>query len=424
MPPSAKRRRRGNVWPIVAGQTISLLGDYIAFLALPLFVLDLTGRGADLGFTVFFETLPVLLFGFAAGVALDRISIRRALVAADLGRGAAFALLSMTVVTEVPHVVTVFAVAFMVGSLGVLFDSGLQAWLPALLPDDQLVAVNSRLQFARTATWTIGPPLANFLIAAGGGFAVAFGVNALTFVFSAAFVLMLVETRPRPVVEHDPWWDSFRDGIRYLWRQPVLRAATGAAMVWNLTFVPMEALLVLFATALLDIPSNMVGWFFGGHALLGAAGVALAPRLTRIVGLGRTFVLGMAMLGGGFLTLALAAQWVAGFGPWVSVALATLPAGIAVAGVSLANVAFFTLRQQIPPQEMLGRVVAASRTLAWAGIPFAAAVGGALGDAVGVKPVYLGASAILLIVAALLTRTDLWRHRAEMDSVAAGPESG
>lgn len=400
----------------MAGQTVSLLGDYIALLALPLFVKDLTGRGADLGLTVFFETMPVLLFGFAAGVALDRVSIRRALIIADLGRAAAFGLLALTVATEVPHVITVFAVAFMVGSLGVLFDSGLQAWLPALLEDDQLVVVNSRLQFARTATWTIGPPLASFLIATGGGFGIAFGVNALTFLVSAAFVVVLVEIRPRPPVEHEPWWPAFTQGIGYLWRQPMLRSATAAAMVWNLTFVPMEALLVLFSEDLLGIPDNMVGWFFGGHALLGASGVALAPRLTRMIGLGKTFVLGLAMLGGGFMALALASSWISGLSTVGSIFAATVPAGFAVAGVSLANVAFFTLRQQVPPREMLGRVIAASRTLAWAGIPFGAAVGGWLGDAIGVRPVYLGASLILLVVASLLTLTELWRHRVDVNT--------
>jgi Na+/melibiose symporter-like transporter len=356
----------------------------------------------------------VLLFGFAAGVALDRVSIRRALIVADLGRAAAFGLLAFTVASEVPHLVTVFAVAFMVGSLGVLFDSGLQAWLPALLPEERLVVVNSRLQFASTVASTVGLPLANFLIVAGGGFAVAFGVDAATFLVSAAFVLILVEIKPRPRVDHEPWWPSFKAGIRYLWRQPMLRAATGAAMVWNLTFVPMEALLVLFAREALDIPTDMVGWFFAGHALVGASGVVLAPRLTRFIGLGRTFVVGMAMLGGGFLALVLASPWIAGLAPAWSIVAATVPGGAAVAGVSLANVAFFTLRQQIPPQELLGRVVAASRTLAWALIPPAAALGGKLGDVLGVKPVYLGSSLILLVVASLLTLTGLWRHRIEV----------
>ncbi|MCB2223013.1 MAG: MFS transporter [Actinobacteria bacterium] len=401
-----------NAWAVISGQAISLLGNNIALLAIPLYVLYLTGSASDLGFTMASETLPVLLFGFAAGVALDRMSIRRALVVADLGRAAAFGLLALATTTEAPSVLAVFAVAFLVGSLGVLFDSGLQAWLPALLPDDRLVVVNSRLQFAGVATWTIGPPLAGFLIATGGGYALAFGVDAVTFLVSAVFVLIPVETRPRPAPARDPWWPSFTAGLRYLWGERRLRAATIAAMVWNLTFVPMEALLLLFSTETLDIPEGIVGWFLGAQALVGTSGVLLAPRLSRVLGLGRTFVAGMALLGGGFLTLALASSVIASLSPVWSIVVATVPAGAAVTGVSLANVAFFTLRQQLPPEAMRGRVIAASRTLAWAGIPVAAALGGLLGEAIGVLPVYVGASLVLLAVAALLVLTSLWTYRA------------
>jgi len=305
----------------------------------------------------------------------------------------------------------VFAAAFLVGSLGVLFDSGLQAWLPALLPEEALVAVNSKLQFARTMTWTIGPPTAVLLIESGGGFAVAFAADAVTFLISAAFILVLVEVRPRPVTEQDPWWPAFREGITFLWRQPMLRAATVAATVVNLTFLPMEVLLVLFARDALDIPQHLVGWFFAGHALLGAFGVALAPRATRALGLGRMFVLGLAMLGSGFLALVLAAPWIADLSPVRSVLAATVPAGAAVTGVSLANVAFFTLRQQVPPARLLGRVISASRTISWAGVPLGAAVGGTLGDIIGLEPIYIGASTILLVVAALLMLSTLWTAR-------------
>jgi len=402
-----------NTWPIVIGQSVSLLGDYIAFLALPLFVLDLTGTGRDLGLTMAFETVPTLFFGFAAGVALDRVPIRRALIVSDIGRAGAFTLLALSVVADVPSVWMVFAAAFLVGSLGVLFDSGLQAWLPALLPEDALVSVNSRLQFARTMTWTIGPPTAVFLIESGGGFAIAFAADAVTFLISAAFILVLVEVRPRPVVEHDPWWPAFREGITYLWRQPMLRAATLAATVVNLTFLPMEVLLVLFARDALDIPQHLVGWFFAGHALLGAFGVALAPRATRRLGLGRVFVLGLALLGAGFLALVLASPWIADLSPMRSVLAATVPAGAAVTGVSLANVAFFTLRQQVPPERLLGRVISASRTISWAGVPVGAAVGGMLGDVIGLEPVYIGASTTLLVVAAILMLSTLWTARVD-----------
>jgi len=418
----ASSRNVRNTWPIVAGQTVSLLGDHITLLALPLFVLHLTDTGRDLGLTMAFQTVPTLIFGFAAGVALDRVSIRRALIAADLGRAGAFVLLALSVIADVPSVWIVFAAAFLVGSLGVLFDSGLQAWLPALLPAESLVAVNSRLQIARTATWTLGPPTAVFLIESGGGFAVAFAVDAATFLISAVFVFMLVEVRPRPVTEHDPWWPSFKEGFSYLWQQPMLRAATLAATVVNLTFLPMEVLLIPFARDALDIPEHMVGWFFAGHALLGTLGVVLAPGATRRFGLGRTFVLGLALLGSGFLSLVLAAPWIADLSHLQSVLAATVPAGAAVTGVSLVNVSFFTLRQQVPPERLLGRVISASRTLSWAGVPLGAAVGGKLGDVIGLEPIYIASSTILLVVAATLMLSPLWTARIEDTAEAAGTE--
>ena len=81
---------RRNVRWLLGGQSASLFGDYVALLALPLFVVHLTGSALDLGLTTALETLPTLLFGFAVGVLLDRAPLRRLLVIADLGRAAGF----------------------------------------------------------------------------------------------------------------------------------------------------------------------------------------------------------------------------------------------------------------------------------------------------------------------------------------------
>jgi MFS family permease len=401
--------RRNTRW-ILAGQAVSLLGDYIAVLALPLFVLELTGSALDLGLTTAFETLPTLLFGFAVGVVLDRVPLRRALVVADLGRAAAFGALAVAAASGAAAPWMVFAVAFLVGSLAVGFDSGLQAWLPSLVPGEALVAVNSRIQLIRTAAWSVGPPLAGFLAGGPGGFGAAFGIDAVTFLVSAGFILALAEITTRPRAEREPWLPSFLTGIRYLVREPRLRPATLGATAANTLFVPMEALLVLFATEALDISDPaLIGWFFAGHSILGALGVVAAPRIAGRIGLGPTFVLGLVMLGGGFLSLTLASDAVAALSPVASVVVAAIPAGVSVAGVSFTNVAFSTLRQQIPPPELLGRVIAATRTFAWAGLPLGAALGGLLGERVGAEAVYITASFSIICVGALLTGTRLVR---------------
>jgi MFS family permease len=414
--PAARR----NVRWIIGGQSASMLGDNVAILALPLFIVALTGSALDLGLTSALETVPTLLFGFAVGVLLDRVAMRRTLVIAELGRAGAFLVLALAAAWGVARVWMVFAAAFLVGSLTVTFDSGLQAWLPALSGGRALVVVNSRLQFVRTVAWTLGPPLAGFLSGTAGGFPIAFGLDAATFLISALTLGLLVEVHPRPLPSRDPWLASFREGISCLWHLPALRAATLAGTLGNLIFVPMEALLVLFCQQGLGIAQDSyIGWFFGGQALLGAFGIMAAPVISRRLGLGRAFVAGLVAMGGGFLALSLSAPAFASLPEWGATLAAIFPAGLAVTGVSFVNVCFTTLRQQLPPARLRGRVIAASRSLAWAGLPLGAVVGGAIGQRFGVGPVYVGASAIIVAIGLSLVRSSLWRGGAGSEGASA-----
>jgi hypothetical protein len=85
-------------------------------------------------------------------------------------------------------------------------------------------------------------------------------------------------------------------------------------------------------------------------------------------------------------------------------------------GITWVNVSLTTMRQRLTPQELLGRVIAASRTLAWLGLPVGAAIGGLIAGQVGVVPVYVGGSLLVLGVAVFLLGTALVR-----DPVMADP---
>ena len=84
--------------------------------------------------------------------------------------------------------------------------------------------------------------------------------------------------------------------------------------------------------------------------------------------------------------------------------LAVVAGGLAVTGVSFLNVAFTTMRQQLPPPHLRGRVIAASRTLSWAGLPLAAVARRRRRAGLRLPVVYTGASAT--IVAALVLTID------------------
>lgn len=396
--------------PIVWGQAISLLGDYVAYVTMPLFVVHLTGKGFDLGLTAAAETIPTVLFGFTAGVFLDRFAIKPILVGADILRAIAFVLLAFGAATDSAMPWMVFLAAFIVGSLATFFNSGLEALLPSVIPEDHLVTVNSHLALARTTAFALGPALGGILISVGGGFTVAFAVNAATFLVSAMF-LIGVRTRDRIRAEAgEPFLMALRAGVVFLLRHPQLRWVTVGAAIVNFVFAPLEALLFLFIPEYLEIgftpPSfleflfadqAMVGLFIALQATVGSAMIFMGPKLAKRAHLGRMFAFGLLLFGGGFSLMAVSGSfW--GF----------IPAGIGVGGVGFANIAIVTMRQRLAPPEMLGRVVAASRTISWSLIPLGAAIGGALADLVGLLPVYLVGCAGVLITAIAIVRTEVW----------------
>ncbi|MFV1969525.1 MAG: MFS transporter [Acidimicrobiia bacterium] len=410
--PSRQRQLRAkrNLIPLVGGQAVSLFGDYIAFFTLPLFVLSLTGDAFDLGLTAAAETLPMLLFGLAAGVFLDRRRrLGATLIGADLVRAGSFLFLAIGSYSGWINEYIVFGVAFLAGSMAVVFDSGLQSYMTRSLLDEDLVRANAQLGIARTLSLSAAPLAGGVLIALAGGFALAFGINAATFVVSAALLAFVRPIKSFSPPKHEPFLVAIKSGLSVLFADERLKWGTLGGTVTNLVFQPLEALLVLFVAAEvlgMDVSQGSalaesgreIALFFAAQAAIGSIGVAFAGRVAKRIPLGTMYVIGLAMLGSGFLAVAIMGNW-----------YAIIPAGIAITGVTWVNVALVTLRQQLAPPDQMGRVIAASRTFAWAGLPVGAAIGGALAGVVGVVPVYIGGSTAVIVVAILLMRSALFR---------------
>lgn len=411
-------RAKRNLIPLVGGQTVSLFGDYIAFFTLPYFMLSLTGDPLDLGLTAAAETLPMLMFGLAAGVFLDRRRrLGMTLVGVDLIRAGAFFMLAVGVNAGWVSSTIILAVAFLVGSMAVLFDSGLQSYMTRSLLEEDLVRANSYLGLARTLALSAGPLVGGLIVAFAGGFSLAFGINGVTFLVSAALLAAVKPIKKAAASVSEPFGKALRSGVQTLFADDRLKWGTLGGTATNLVFQPLEALLVLFvATEVLGLESMtealskqgaLIGLFFAAQALIGSVGVAYAGRVAKRIPLGTMYIIGLFLLGAGFLAVAFIANW------W-----AVIPAGIAITGVTWVNIALVTMRQQLAPPEQMGRVIAASRTFAWAGLPIGAVIGGLLAGIFGVVPVYVAGSSGVIVVALLLMRTDLYR-----DTVMAGESS-
>ena len=153
-------RERGfrNFW---LATSVSLLGDQIALLALPLVaVLVLDAGAGQMGLLTAAALLPHLLFSLPAGVWLDRVaSRRRVMIATDLGRAALVATIPLAYALDVLTLGQLYAVAFLAGSLAVLFDLSYPTLFVSLASRDRYIEGNSLVHGSRSFSSIAGPSL-------------------------------------------------------------------------------------------------------------------------------------------------------------------------------------------------------------------------------------------------------------------------
>jgi MFS family permease len=385
------------------GQTISQFGTYIAVITLPLLIRHIqmgVSNTLDYSITYALETAPTLLVGLVGGVFLDRVHLRPVMVATDLLRACAFFYLAGAVGDY--GVGTVFAIAFIVGSMTTIFDGALYAMIPALVPKDRLSDANSFVTASIQANFAFGPLVGGLLAYAFAGPAVGLFINGVTFVVSA-FTLRYVGRVPHPTTakeDRQSFMDDLVAGIRHIWQEPRLRISTLAAAIPNFVVGFLEATMIVLAEVVLltqtDAEIGVLFFFMGVGGLVGAL---FAPRVTRLLGLGRAMVLGLAFAGICLLAVMFTTYGIA--------AMALL--ALFMIGISVINIPLATIRQYYAGEGMLGRVVTAARALGWATLPVGALIGGWLGNTPDTYPWIARIFPLILIACALwLVTTVMW----------------
>jgi MFS family permease len=355
----------GRFW---LGQTISNLGSSFTVFALPLLVFKLTGSPLNLGVTTACEFVPYLLFGLVIGAWVDRLERRRLMIATDLARAAVIATIPLLADVGALSVLWVYAVAFASSTLTIAFDAAEFAAIPSLVPDGgDLVGANGRVQASYSAAQVAGPLLAGLLITAVPVQQVLL-VDAASFLVSAGTLLLVSRSFNAPgdqparrAIRHE-----VAEGLRYVLRHPVLRNISAMMALINLASTSVYGQLVVFAKRQLHASDSRV-------ALLYSAGSAGVVLLSLAAGPARRRLsFSVAALGAlaldGLLTVALAAtRWY-----WPALVL-----WAAISGLGLFfNINTISLRQQIVPNHLLGRIMSIAGVLAWSAIPVGALLGG------------------------------------------------
>ncbi|MCO1596936.1 MFS transporter [Micromonospora sp. RHAY321] len=392
-PPALHRDSRFRTFWI--GQTISQFGDRISELALPLIAVSLlAATPAQVSVLTALIWLPNLLGLFLGAWVDQRTHKRRLLIIADLVRAAVLLSLPVAYLLGAVTLTQLYLVALLTGAGAVLFAMAHQAFFVALVPRSAYVDATSKLSMSRAVSFVAGPAVGGGLVQALTA-PVAVVVDAVSFLGSALLIGRIPVTETPPPPRQSSTLGLVRDGLVLVLRHPVLRAALGCTSTVNFFTFISTALLVLYASRDLGLSAGAIGIAFGAGAVGGLAGAALAPRVSRAIGLGRTAMIGVVLFPAPLALAALVS------GPtWAKVGMLAAIELVSSVGVMLMDVNLNALITAVTPDEARGRRAGAYSAVNYGIRPLGALVGGALGTTIGVRPtlVVAGLGGVLAVL--------------------------
>ena len=376
-------------------QILCDFGDSLTSLTLLILIQRLTGSTVAMAGLMISIALPTLVFGLLAGVYVDRVDRKKAMMASDLLR--ALIVLGFLLVRSEQLLPIIYLIAFAQATVGTVFNPARNAFLPAVVGRERLLAANSVSQTSKILFNLLGVGAAGLLAAFGPGLGLAFIVNSAIFLVSFLLIRRM-RTSGMPEETASPRvWLEMRAGFRVMLSSRPLR---GVLVSLSVTMLGLGALNVLFVPFLigdLGVSEAFLGAVEAsqvvGLVVSGTVVAALASRLrpASLVSLGLTAL----SLFVGFIAASQSVWQV-----MILLFFVGLSVGPVQAGAS-------TLSQTLIEDSMRGRVGGAVSTLVSAANLISMGLAGVAAATIGIRNVFL-ASGCLILLAGLLT---LWLLR-------------
>jgi len=406
--PTVNLWRHADFLKLWFGQTISGFGSRFTGLALPFTAITLlAATPAQLGVLVAASGLPWLLVGPFIGVWIDRLRRLPILIVTDVGRAICLALIPILAAVGLLQIEVLYVIAFLNGLLTAWFETAYQSYVPSLIGRDQLLDGNSKLNVSSSAADVVGPSIAGAVIQAFGVL-VAVVVDAISFIVSALSLWLIRTPEPAPQSTNRPsFWASFKQGVRYIGRNQILRAFAATNVTFMIGIGMAEAVMLLFLTSTLKLDPQTIGLMYGVASIGGLAGAVIAGKIAARFGVGRTIISASLLRGIGYVGIPLAAF----SAPPMTTIIVILSYALHQFGWSVWAVTQASVRQAATPNQLQGRVTASFLFLVRSATPIGALVGGGIGEWLGILPT-LGIAALGLLSSTIwLLFSPLWRLR-------------
>ena len=383
------------------------LADGIVMTGLPLVVLASGGTPGDVAAVTVAITIAWPVFGIFAGAIVDRWPPEFVALLASVVRVAVFTALAVLLAGDRFRIEWMIVAAALYGVTETLVDTSLVALVPRSVPRAGLTRANARIEGAITVTnLLVGPPLAGALIVIGSA-AVVLPAAALAGLTAVALLIAHRRLGARPFVApvRSSRFAQLAAGVASVFRDRRQRILTLLTASMNFIWGAWAAIFVVYAVSPgpLGLSSVAYGILLTGMAAGGILAALFTVRLRRRLGTAWALMLDP------FGTLLLVAPAAFGAPLWL-VATGVIIAGV---GSSVWRIVVASIRQEITPPDLLGRVYSAARVISLGTYPLGAALAGALATFAGVGTAFAAATAIagtvLVTTAVVLPRAGLPR---------------
>jgi MFS family permease len=359
---------------LLSGQNISRLGTGISQLAFPLLVLTLTRSVVQAGIIGTLAFLPQLILGLVAGALVDRWNRKRVMITCDLGRATILASIALLLSLRSLPIPVLYVLVPVDGILAAFFNFSATARLPHVATKDQLPTAVAQDQMALAVTSLLSPFFGGLLYSVAAF--CPFLVVALSYLLSAASLFLMTtafQNERNSVARSLPL--EIRDGLFWLWQQPVLRALTFllAAVIFVASGNSLLVILLAQSQHASPFVIGLIFTFAGLGSILGSLVAAPIRRRFRV----------------GHITIS--AYWGFAF-CWSLYLVAHVPLIVGAVGAGLSiisiifDVALLSYRLALVPDELRGRVSSITSLLATCSRSIGLAVTGLLLQQLGLFP--------------------------------------
>jgi len=359
------------------------------------------GGPAAVGLVGLIRWFPAAIAAPLGGILGDRFPRLRVMVVSDLVRATALAVAAIAIVLDSPAVV-VYSLAILVTVTSQVFQPAESALLPTLAESpEELAAANVANSTIEYAGYFIGPAIGGVLLAVSNVQTV-FAVTAAAFLWSAAMLALIHLRAPEPPREPSraSWQGEALAGFRTVWKDSRLRLIVALFAAQTLVYGGLTVLIAVASIRLLGLGSPGIGYLNAALGVGGLIGGFVAVALVGARRLALIFGVGLLVWGTPILVLGL----------WAKAGPAFVLIGLAGLGMTLTDVAGFTLLQRAVPEDVLARVFGVLHSAFYAAGGIGAIVAPALIGWLGIKGALIVTGAVLPVITApcfgLLGRID------------------